>query len=45
MVANNTRYRRSQVGRDEAVRRVNYKTDDENTIFLSLGVISKVQVF
>ena len=29
----------------EAVRRVYYKTDDKNTIFLSLGVISKLQVF
>ena len=28
----------------EAVRHVKYKTDDENMIFLSLGVISKVQV-
>ena len=47
MVANSTRYRRSQVGRDlkPYVDRVHYKTDDENTIFLSLGVIFKVQLF
>ena len=46
MVANSTQYRRSPSGQGfEAVRRVHYKTDDENTIFLSLGVISKVQLF
>ena len=46
MVANNTRYRRSQVGQDLMLSyRVNYKTEDENTLFLFPGVISKVQVF
>ena len=45
-VANNTRYRRSQVGRDlKPSYCVNYQTEDENTLFLSPGVISKVQVF
>ena len=46
MVANNTRYRRSQVGRDlKPSYCIYYITEDENTLFLSLGVISKVQVF
>ena len=46
MVANNTRYRRSQVGRDlkPYISRY-YETEYGNTLFLSLGVISKVQVF
>ena len=40
MVANNNRYRRSQVGRDlKPLYRVSYKTDDENVDVLgrSLG--------
>ena len=46
MVANNNRYRRSQVGRDlKPSYRVNYKTEDENTLCLFPGVISKIQVF
>ena len=46
MVANNTRYRRSQVGWDlKPFYRVYYKTEDENTLNLSPTVISKVQVF